>query len=161
MPVRLTSADPLRQSSSGLTESRVTSAAEKTRSITIDGQSFGWRVTHRHRESPSNLGERTCVNQFMAYRRSSSGAALRTIFAHGDGGGPDSFDHGVVRVTACSLTINLHRPGTAATLIRRALELGWSQNAPAGSLTSIRSRWPRTASFPRSSGSASVRWDAS
>ena len=37
---------------------------------------------------------------------------------------------GLIAVPALGLLINLHRPRSAAALIRPALELGWSPDAP-------------------------------
>ena len=39
-------------------------------------------------------------------------------------------EHGLLRISASAIVINLHRPNTAATLIRRASEPGWSADAP-------------------------------
>lgn len=67
----------------------------------------------------------------MAFRRGTSRAPLRILFTAGPGGGPEYIqEQGVVRVSASAIVINLHRPKTAAALIRRASELGWPADAP-------------------------------
>jgi hypothetical protein len=90
---------------------------ETLRKLTVDGVVYGWRVTHRHRPDTQR---RVCVNQFMAFRQGTSKAPLRILFPEGPAGGTGYIQqHGVVEVFASSMTLNLHRPKTAAALIRR------------------------------------------
>ena len=99
---------------------------ENLRKITVDGVAYGWRVTHRHR--PNSPGK-VCVDQFAAFRQGTSRAPLRIYFLAGLAGGPEYIQrHGVVEIrdSPMTLNLNLHKPKTAAALIRRAVALGWS-----------------------------------
>lgn len=105
--------------------------SEETRQIIVDGNPYGWRVTHRHRRDTSSPSGRICVDHFMAFRSGSKNAPLRISFPAGPSGDPEPIErHGVVRIHTPSMILNLHRPRTAAALIRGAVELGWLAEAP-------------------------------
>src|SRR5262245_55605210 len=104
----------------------MTASTEKIRSLTVDGTRYRWRVTHKHQVEPSTRSGRTCINELMAFREGTSGSALRISFTDGPQGGTEYVQrHGVIRLTADSITVNLHRPKTAASLIRHARIRGW------------------------------------
>ena len=105
--------------------------SEEIRRITVDGIRYGWRVTHRHRPTKQGSTQRICVTRFMAFREGTSRAPLRISFVEGSTGGPGYIqEHGVVLVHGSSIVLNLHLPGTAAALIRRAVDRGWSSDRP-------------------------------
>lgn len=88
--------------------------AKQLRTINIDGIRYGWR-------SGGFAG-------LCAFREGTSNKALRIHFPNAYSG--IGHRDGWVIVQELGLSFNLHRPRTAAALIRRALELGWSSNAP-------------------------------
>ena len=100
---------------------------EQVRTIKIDGLRYGWRNTHRH--DSITTGRQICVDHFLAFREGTSEAALRIRFTGAIVGGWGGHI-GLIKVPALGLFINLHQPRIASALIRRALELGWSSEAP-------------------------------
>ena len=100
---------------------------ERVRTLEIDGIRYGWRTTHR--DEFITPDKKICVDHFLAFREGTSGTELRIRFTGGVVGGWGGYT-GRIDVPALGLSINLHRPGVAAALIRRALELGWSPDAP-------------------------------
>jgi hypothetical protein len=102
---------------------------EKARALKIDGVRYRWRVTHRHLPESTLTNQRLCVDHFLAFHEGTAGATLRIHFPQGSPGDP-GFRHGLIIVRALNLSINLHRPRSAAALVRGALEQGWSADAP-------------------------------
>lgn len=100
---------------------------ERLRTIDIDGIRYCWRNTHL--DEFITPDKQICVDHFLAFREGTSGAALRIRFTGGAVGGWGGHV-GLIVVPALGLSINLHQPRIAAALIRRALELGWSLDAP-------------------------------
>lgn len=102
---------------------------EEIRALLIDGTRYHWRVPHRHSLESALQDAQLCVDHFLAFREGISGAALRIHFASGSLGN-SGFHHGSIVIPSLELVINLHRPRSATALIRSALELGWSSDAP-------------------------------
>jgi len=100
---------------------------EQIRTINIDGIRYRWRNTHRH-EFITTRGKWGCVDHFVAFREGTSGVAFRIRFTCGYASCPPG--HIGLIIVPPRLWINLHLPRCAAALIRRALELGWSSDAP-------------------------------
>ncbi|NJO55260.1 MAG: hypothetical protein HC834_01685 [Rhodospirillales bacterium] len=97
------------------------------RKLIVDGVEYGWRVVHRHEPQVSGATKTVCVDELLAFRQGTTGAALQIVFTSGESGGQDYVERqGVARVANPPLLLNLNRPKTAATLIRQAVEQGWS-----------------------------------
>lgn len=108
----------------------------KVRSMVLDGVTYGWRVSHGHVVDESALnqrasGKRACVESLLAFREGTKNAPLRIRFVAGAMGGPEPIERsGQIMIYATREVVRLHLPRTAALLIRRALELGWSKDGP-------------------------------
>lgn len=104
---------------------------EPIRKICLDGVTFNWRVTHRHKPLTSTQGEPICRTELLVFRQGTSNAALRIAFSAGSAGGPGYIaQHGVLMLSSNQLVFNLHKPRTVEIFTRRALDLGWSEDSP-------------------------------
>jgi hypothetical protein len=89
------------------------------RRIVVNGAEYLFGVSHRH---PSNG---RCEEIFTAYLADHKRSPLRIRFTGAPGYEAGYPSRGVVGRTDPDASLNLNTPGVAASIIRRARELGW------------------------------------
>jgi hypothetical protein len=110
---------------------------QKLRRIVVDGETFFWKVFHRHNVIVCADGETTtCAERLTIWHSEHRRSPFRLDFPwNSKFGGPAYIEQTGVAIAGCPPThvINLHLPSIVAKIIPIALENGWlpkTQNKP-------------------------------
>jgi hypothetical protein len=97
------------------------------RRLSIGGETYLWRVLHRHVPDPAATEGRRCEEVLTVYRDGFKKAPLRIVFGAGEGRDAGYPEAGVVTIYGPPPeSFNLNQPGIVSAVIDRAIELGWS-----------------------------------
>lgn len=102
---------------------------KKARRLSVDGETFMWRVRHRHTVSTDQY--RGCI-EILELRRFRAPGRLTLTFAPGPGRDVGGYPgaSGVIFLDGAGW-LNLHEPGTTRAFLDEALASGWDPGSPA------------------------------